>query len=154
MPDACCATDLEEPAAEPVAQARLHLGERVLFLGTLGQVANHVHATAVLVVGLYEDVGLRHAAQGTHPGKAARRSQSPAVWSTSCAPVAVFYLSHASLRAGTRTRCGHLSRNPALAALAAFHGLSPTADAPVYRAPEHPFPALPNLVPLADSHAR
>lgn len=100
MLEVCSAPDLYEPAAAPVAPARMHLGEHTLYLGTLGQVARHTHATAVLVVGLYEDVGFRQASGAGHtpwrrgqavvvPGGVAHELQ------TGDAPVAVFYPSRA-----------------------------------------------------------
>ena len=51
--------DLYEPAALPTGGARLHMGEHTLFLGPLGAVASHAHATPALVLGLYEPVKLQ-----------------------------------------------------------------------------------------------
>lgn len=88
--------DLYEPAADQVPRARLHLGEHTLFLGTLGRVADHAHATAVLVVGLYDDVGFRRAGGAGHTTW--QRGQAVVVpggviheLQTGDAPVAVFY---------------------------------------------------------------
>lgn len=94
------AADLYEPAAAPLAPARLHLGEHSLYLGPLGPVAPHVHATAVLVVGLYDEVRFRPA---TKAGPASwQRAQAVVVpggvaheLHTGDAPVAVFYPSRA-----------------------------------------------------------
>ena len=90
------AADLYEPAMTPLAPARLHLGEHSLYLGQLGPVALHVHATAVMVVGLYDEVRFRPA---TGAGPAFwQRAQAvvvpggvPHELHTGDAPVAVFY---------------------------------------------------------------
>lgn len=95
------AADLYEPAVQPQREpARLHLGEHSLYLGPLGTVAPHVHATAVLVVGLYDGLRFRPA---TDAGPACWQRAAAVVvpagvaheLHTGDAPVAVFYPAHA-----------------------------------------------------------
>lgn len=96
MLEKAVAGDLYEPAAKPVGCARLHMGEHTLFLGPLGAVASHAHATPALVLGLYEPVKLQLNPGATSaPWQTAQAVVVPAGemhrLHTGTAPVAVLY---------------------------------------------------------------
>jgi AraC-like DNA-binding protein len=100
MLEKAVAGDLYEPAAKAAGSARLHMGEHTLFLGPLGAVSSHAHATPALVLGLYEPVKLQLNPGATSaPWLSTQAVVVPAGalhrLHTGAAPVAVLYASPA-----------------------------------------------------------
>lgn len=87
-------SDLYEAAVPRPSKgaARLHLGQGTLYLGPLGDIAPHAHATHVLVAGLYEAFRLRLATgPWTHCRMAVVAAGAVHALQTGDAPVAVLY---------------------------------------------------------------